>query len=163
MSVLADRTAFLAGNDLRLQVAEWCRSEQLSREEIAKRAGRASGSMSAPDTMLGRGALVEVADESPKEGPRRARTLKLNPEWEQALENALGLKRPASLEAGSDLLLISLGSTEDACSVLAEYELDDIEWGTRLDGEQMGLMISPRRDMDSRSTIRAVAALERAG
>jgi len=161
MAKEADRIAFLA-EPTRLKIAEWCASESLSREEIARRLNRASGSLSAPDTMLRRKALIAAGSSAGARGGRPAELLRLNPAWRRALTEALGRRLPGALEPGTDLLLIPLAATETACSVLASGKVE-MEWGARMDGEQIGLILSPRRDPQSRATIRAVAALDRAG
>lgn len=162
MAKKADRTTFLASDQTRLRVAELCAAEPLSREAIAVRLNRLSGGISAPDTMLRRGALIQAGFASEAHGGRRAELLKLNPTWRKPLTEALRLRRPGGLEPGTDLLLIPLAGTQTACEVLVRGDMD-LEWGAQLDGEQMGLILSPRRDPQSRATIRAVAALDRAG
>jgi hypothetical protein len=161
MAVQADRTAFLA-EPTRLKIAEWCASERLSREEIARRLDRPSGGLSAPDTMIRRKALVVVGVAAARHGGRRAELLRLNPTWRKPLAEALRRRLPGGLEPGTDLLLIPLAATESACTVIANGNVE-LAWGARLEGEQLGLILSPRRDPQSRATIRAVAALDSAG
>jgi hypothetical protein len=162
MDIMADRTKFLTSDPTRLVIAEWCAAESLSRETIAARLKRRSGSLSAPDTMLRRKALLHAGLEA-KAGPgRRAELLKLNPKWREPLRQALTLRRPGRLEEGTDLLLIPLAATGRACEALLREDMD-LEWGARLDGEQLGLILSPKRDPHGAATIRAAAALDRAG
>jgi hypothetical protein len=163
MESLADRSRFLAADITRFRVAEWCGTESISRETIAERLGRPSGSLSAPRTLLKHGALVASGYKSATTVGPRARLFRLNPDWLAALDEARRLLRPGLLEAGTELLLIPLAGTEDACVALLADGASEIEWGARLDGEQIGLLLSPHRDPSGGSTIRAVAALEKAG
>jgi hypothetical protein len=162
MELLADRSRFLAADITRFRVAEWCDAEPISKETIAERLGRPSGSLSAPETLLKHGALVAAGHAAATGSGPRARLFQLNSDWKAALDEARRLLRPVHLEAGTDLLLIPLAGTEDACGALVRDDVE-IAWGARLDGEQVGLLLSPRRDPAGRATIRAVASLERAG
>jgi hypothetical protein len=161
MAERADRLAFLA-EPTRLKIAGWCESESLSREEIAKRLGRPSGGLSAPETMLRRGALVSDGFGAAGRSGRRPELLRLDAAWRKPLAEALQRRPPGGLEPGTDLLLIPLVETESACAAIARGELET-EWGARLEGEHLGLILSPRHDPQSRATIRAIAALDRAG
>lgn len=162
MAIVADRTRFLASDPTRLAIAEWCAGESLSRETIAARLNRRSGGLSAPDTMLRRKALIHAGFDTEVRPGRPAELLKLDPAWREPLMQALRLRRPGELKPGTDLLLIPLVATESACEALARGDVD-VEWGAQLEGEQVGLILSPRRDPHGRATIRAVAALSRAG
>jgi transposase len=162
MAIAQDRTKFLLSDPTRLAIAGWCAAEPLSRGMIAARLHRPSGSISAPDTMLKHKALMRAGHDASTHPGRRAELLKLNPAWRKSLEEARRLQPPGKFERETDLLLIPLVGTESACQVLARGDID-IEWGARLDGEQVGLVLSPRHDPHSRATIRAVAALDRAG
>jgi len=162
MSTLEDRTKFLASDPTRLKIACWCSTEQLSRGEIASRLKRASGSLSAPDTMLRRSALIHAGLGDSGGSGRKARLLKLNPQWREPMRQALRLQRPAALEPDTDLLLIPLTSTLSACEVLAQGA-NEIDWGVQLDGEQIGLLLGLHRAPDDGATLRAAAALGRAG
>jgi hypothetical protein len=158
-----DRIAFLLEDETRLQIAQWCEAEELSREDLARRLNRPSGGLSAPTTMLNRGALRRAASRGSKgQAGRRAKRLTLDPAWAVALHEALKRRTPAVLERGTAFLLVPLAETENACRALAAG-IDEIAWGARLDGEQLGLILSPHPDVDSRAMIRAVAALARAG
>lgn len=158
-----DRARFLAADPTRLRIAEWCEAEALTREQIADRLGRPSGGMSAPDTMLRRKALLHAGfAESGRAGGRKAELLRLSQTWRKPLLDALQLRRPGALMPDMDLLLIPLATTASACAVLARGN-EDIDWGVRLDGEQIGLILGPRSDANDGPTIRAVAALDREG
>src|ERR1700677_4699116 len=134
MATLEDRTKFLASDPTRLKIACWCSTEQLSRTEIASRLKRASGSISAPDTMLRREALVDAGRRASGGPGRGARLLKLNPQWRKAMQHALDARLPATLEPGTDLFLVPLTSLLRAGEVLAGGE-EEIDWGVRLEGE----------------------------
>jgi hypothetical protein len=162
MAAPRDRTAFLATNEIRLLVASWCRQEALTREAIAKRLERPSGGVSAPDTMLRRGALVPDGLDRTSDSVRPAQLLRLNPEWEDALEEALRRRRPTVLPPNTELLFIPLTATEDACSVLANG-VTDVAWGVRLSGEQLGLVLGPTPDQSGAATARVASVLGRAG
>ncbi len=163
MKTVADRSRFLAANAVRFRIAEWCALEPISRETIAERLGRTSGSLSAPKTLLKHGALVAAGRGIAGGGGPAAQLFRLNPAWESALSEARRLMRPAYLESGTELLLIPLAATQRACGVLANDDGVEIAWGARLDGEQAGLILSPHRGPDGRATIRTVAALADAG
>jgi hypothetical protein len=162
MAILEDRTKFLASDPTRLKIACWCSTEQLSRGEIASRLERASGSISAPDTMLRRRALIHAGFGDSGGSGRKARLLKLNPQWRESMQQALRLQRPAVLEPGTDLLLIPFTSMLSACEVLSQG-VQEIDWGVQLSGEQIGLLLGTHSDPEGGATIRAVASLERAG
>ncbi len=162
MATLEDRTKFLASDPTRLKIACWCSAEQLSRGEIAGRLKRPSGSISAPDTMLRRKALIHGGFSDSGGSARKAKLLKLNPQWREPMLQALRLQRPATLEPDTDLLLIPLTSTLSACEVLAQG-VTEIDWGAQLDGEQIGLLLGLRRAPDDGATVRAAAALGQAG
>lgn len=162
MALGHDRSAFLAANETRLRIAEWCALESLSREEMARRLGRRSGGLSTPDTMVRRSALQHAGFAAGLGPGRRAELLKLNPSWRPALEAAQQRFQPGRLHPGGDLLLVTLADAEAACAVLAAGS-PDIEWGMELGSEQLGLLLATRSDGGGRSTIRAAAALERGG
>lgn len=162
MESLPDRSGFLAADVTRFRVAEWCDAEPMSREMIAERLDRPSGSLSAPKTLLKHGALVPAGYATAKSAGPRAQLFKLNPDWKTALEEARQLLRPVALEAGTELLLIPLAGTEDACAAIVN-DATEIAWGARLDGEQIGLLLSPLRDPAGGTTIRTVSSLEKAG
>lgn len=163
MAAAQDRSGFLASNATRLQIAEWCEREAISREEIARRLNRPSGGVSAPTTMLRRQALVNAGYAGDRGGERGAELLRLSPGWKKALQEARRMRRPTALEPGTDLFLIPLGSTESACRALAQAKGDDIEWGMQLDGEQLGMLLGARRHPRGLSAIRTAATLEHAG
>lgn len=162
MSAADDRTAFLARNPVRLQIAEWCEEKPHTREELARRLDRPPGGLSAPATMLRHGALVEAGTTPPAANGRRSTRLVLAPNWRPALREARRGQIRSALERGSDLLLIKLPETEAACHALAAG-LPDIEWGADLAGEQLGLLLVPHRDPRGATAIRAAQALRRAG
>src|SRR5580700_7662148 len=135
MATLEDRTKFLASDPTRLKIACWCNAGPLSRTEIASRLKRPSGSISAPDTMLRRGTLVDAGHRTSGGPGRGAQLLKLNPRWRKAMQHALDARLPATLAPGTDLFLIPLTSLLRACEVLAGGE-EEINWGVRLEGEQ---------------------------
>jgi len=163
MESVPDRSRFLAANAIRFRIAEWCALEAISKETIAERLGRTSGGLSAPRTLVKHGALVAAGRERAAGGGPAAQLFRLNPAWESALSEARRLIRPAYLEGGTELLLIPLAGARKACGVLANDDSVEIAWGARLDGEQVGLILSPHRDPDGRAAIRAVAALEDVG
>jgi hypothetical protein len=157
-----DRPRFLVAEPVRLEIAGLCSTEALSRGEIAKRLRRLSGSISSADTMLRSGALLRAGFAASSGKRRGAELLRLNPEWAGSLQEATRLLRPAVLEPGTDLLLIPLGATLEVCEMLAKGT-DDIGWGAELSGEQMGLLLSTEQANGGGATIRATAALDRAG
>jgi len=162
MDTLEDRTKFLAADSTRLEIACWCSAEPLSRGDIADRLKRPSGSISAPDTMLRRGTLVDAGHRTSGGPGLGAQLLKLNPRWHKAMQHALDARLPARLEPGADLFLIPLTSLLSACEVLAGGE-EGIRWGVRLEGEQVGLLLSPTRTPDDGASIRLASALGRVG
>lgn len=155
-----DRTAFLS-KGLRLDVATLCRSAPRTRGELAGELGRSPGSLTAHDTMLRRGALVS-AGTRPAGGPRPGgELLAFNPEWEDDLSAALARRSPGGLTAGSDVVLVATSATARACAVIEHHR--DVGWGAPLQGEQMGLLLSPRDPQDEASALRLVGALADAG
>jgi hypothetical protein len=161
---MSDRQQFLGANPTRLRVAELCAAEPISRAAIAERLGRPSGAISAPDTLFKHGALLAAgrARASARGGPP-AELLKLNPKWRKALAEARRLHRPEPLEAGSELLLIPLAGTHDACRVVIDTGAADIAWGARLDGERIGLLLGMCPDPEGAGAIRATRLLEQVG
>jgi hypothetical protein len=77
------------------------------------------------------------------------------------MQHALDARLPATLAPGTDLFLIPLTSLLRACEVLAGGE-EEINWGVRLEGEQIGLLLSPSRATDDGASIRLASALGRA-
>ncbi len=163
MANAPDGIAFLAASETRLRIAEWSHAEPLSREQLAARLHRASGGLSAPDTMLAEAALVRAGYATEGTRGRRAELLKLNPKWVPALRAAQSLRVPGRLEAGVDLLLIPLGGQTLPAKPLREaYQTSRGE--CRLSSARDSASWLPHvRDDRGRSTIRVVAALETAG
>ena len=157
MSKAVDRTAFLS-EPTRLRIAELCREEALTLEEIAASLGRRPGSLSQPKTMRERKALLS-GKRKPADGRGPAKTYRLNPAWEEALEEARSRQRPPWATARQDLLLIPMSEMPTACAAIAGGVIG-IEWGAQVRGERMGLVLAPESNSDSASTVRVLKALE---
>jgi hypothetical protein len=66
------------------------------------------------------------------------------------------------LSSGLDLILVSVGQTQNACQALARGDAD-AAWGVPLRGEQMGLLLCPSGQADEGATIRLLATLAQQG
>lgn len=159
MTKALDRTAFLS-EPTRLRIAELCRDEALTDEEIASLLNRPSGSLSQPETMRKHKALVRAKKRKPSDGRGPAAASRFNPApaWREALDEARR-RRSAWATTKQDLLLIPLRETPAACAAIA-VGIPEIEWGAQLAGERTGLVVAPQADVDGASTIRVVEALE---
>lgn len=152
-----DRTAFLS-EPTRLRIAELCRDEALTTQEIAAMLERPSGSLSQPKTMRKHKALIEAKKRRPSDGRGQAKAFRLNPAWKGALDEARLRQRPAWSAVRQDLLLIPLSETPAACVAIAAG-IEEIEWGAQLGGERTGLVVAPEPGANGTSTIRVVEAL----
>jgi hypothetical protein len=159
MAKSLDRTAFLS-EPTRLLIAELCRDEALTDEEIASLLERPSGSLSQPKTMRTHKALVRGKKRRPSDGRGAAETSRFNPDpvWGEALDEARRRQRRVWTAGRQDLLLIPLHETPAACAAIATG-IAEIEWGAQLAGERAGLVVAPQAGTDGASTIRVVQAL----
>lgn len=159
MAQSLDRTAFLS-EPTRLRIAEICKDEALTFEEIAAMLERPSGSLSQPGTMLKHGALVEDKRRRKRvDGRSKARAFRLAKSWRSNLGEAQERRRPPWADREQSLLLIPLSETPAACAAIASG-IADIEWGARVNGESVGLVVAPQSDADGSSTVRVVQALQ---
>jgi hypothetical protein len=159
MAKSLDRTTFLS-EPTRLQIAELCRAEELTDEEIALTLGRPLGSLSQLKTMRTHEALLRGKKRKSVDGREPAKTSRFNPhpEWVEALEEVRRRQRPAWAEMPQDLLLIPLSETPAACAAIAAG-IPEIEWGAEVTGERLGLVVAPQSGGDGANTGRVVKAL----
>lgn len=157
-----DRTEFLS-EPTRMRIAEMCRGQALTFEEIARRLGRTLGSLSQPATMVKHGALVRERRSRQRADDRGGATaFCLSRRWEGALDEARQRQRPAWGQLRQDLLLIPLSETPAACAAIAEG-IPEIEWGAEITGERLGLVVAPQSGGDGTSTSRVIRALADVG
>lgn len=160
MTKALDRTAFLS-DPTRFKIAEFCSGEGRSLGEIAARLGRSSGSLSQPETMRKRKALLTTTRRG-ADGRGGTKVFRLNPVWRDAVAMARTRQRPELPATSQDLLLVPLADTPAACTVIASG-VDEIEWAARLVGESFGLLVAPTPDASGASTVRVLKALGPAG
>jgi hypothetical protein len=159
MSREEDRIRFLL-TSARLQIAEVCREEWLTRYEIARVLGRKAGSLSQPETMAEHGALKRQRRRKGSDG-RESMAYRLSSAWKPALEQALERSSPAWPSAGQDLFLIPLNEVERAGALLEEG-VPGVAWAARVTGGPGGLgglILAPSQDEDGSGTLRVVTAL----
>ncbi len=158
MAKSLDRTSFLA-QPTRFKIAEFCHLEWRSLEEIATRLGRAPGSLSQPETMRERKALMtKMRRTADGRGGSKVKVYRLNPTWEADFAAAKMRQRPELPATGQEVLLIPLADTPEACEAIAGG-IDEVEWAAQLVGESLGLLVAPSPDPTGGSTIRVLKAL----
>jgi len=160
MAKAIDRTAFLS-DPTRFKIAEFCIGEWRSLEEIARRLGRASGSLSQPRTMHKR-KVLEAKTRQGADDRGGTTVFRLNPAWQKALAIARTRQRPELPTTGQDLLLIPLADTPAACKAIPAGIME-VEWAAQLVGESFGLLVAPSPDATGASTMRVLEALGVAG
>lgn len=142
---------------VRRAVAVACRGTPLTHGEIAAKLDRAPGGLSAPKTMLDRGALRLAGRKGAKGSRPGAQLYVFNNDWETSLQAVL--QRPTAPDlAEAELLLVTASTTARACGALVDGTAD-LAWGAHLHGEQMGLMLAPLPDGTGVATMRVIGAL----
>lgn len=155
MAPRPDRTRVFLKNPIWGDIAVYCRSEPRLISEICRHLGRATGSMSQPETM---------ASQTPKillKTQRGKRTMyRLNESaWGAALNEALRRAEPRELNlfGERDLLIVSAADVEAACRAMLDRELP-IEWGAEVLDNQIGLVLAPAGDGANTAYVRSALA-----
>jgi len=163
MDESSDRIRFLLEDPVRIGVANACDAAPRTKTQIARALKRDPGGLSAPETMVRRGALNE-AGQAPRRGTRAGGKLfVLNPDWRDALADASAQASRTSLPDGLDLILVPTVGAAAACRALVTTELR-VAWGALLTGKQTALLLCPSsRPNDDKATLQLADVLGRAG
>jgi hypothetical protein len=136
-----DRIRFLE-DPVRRRVAELCRERPMSLGELGVELGRPAGSLSQPQTMVGRGALVTTTRLSSLTG-RSSRAFRLARTWRDVLAEVEQRVTPAWPAPGRDLVVVPFSDVRAVANLLSD-DAAGVEWAAEVRGGVAGLLLSPR-------------------